>query len=173
MSKPRLGSTSKEKVDEKCKSCDQKVTSKEKAIQCEICEGWWHCKCEKISDEGYVLLNCENIHWFCGACNGGVGRVLPTLAKLEMRQEKMEDEMKGLNEGVSDLKAKYEKSGSGVEAIKSENVKLAKEMNTLKTEIDKQFTRVTEEISDVKSMMGNTKLDILKFVDDNFFFRGG
>ena len=68
MSKPRLGSTSKEKVDEKCKSCDQKVTSKEKAIQCEICEGWWHCKCEKISDEGYVLLNCENIHWFCGAC---------------------------------------------------------------------------------------------------------
>ena len=31
MSKPRLGSTSKEKVDEKCKSCDQKVTSKEKA----------------------------------------------------------------------------------------------------------------------------------------------
>ena len=58
---------------------DQKVTNKEKAIQCEICEVWWHCKCEKISDEGYTLLNCENIHWFCGACNGGVGRMLPTL----------------------------------------------------------------------------------------------
>lgn len=169
MSKARLGSTSKEKADDKCKSCDQKVTNKEKAIQCEICEGWWHCKCEKISDEGYTLLNCENIHWFCGACNGGVGRVLPTLTKLEMRQGKMEEEMKGLNESVLDLKAKYEKFGSGLEAIKSENMKLADEMNNLKIEIDRQFTSAAEEMTEVKSTMVSTKSDVLKFVDDKFF----
>jgi len=39
----------------------------------------------------------------------------------------------------------------------------------LKVEIDKQFIRVAQKISDIKSTMVNTKSDILKFVDNKFF----
>ena len=44
-------------------------------------------------------------------------------------------------------------------------------MNSLKVEIDKQFIRVAQKISDIKSTMVNTKSDILKFVDNKFFWR--
>ena len=75
----RVGSASKEKEKEDvCKTCELKVTGKDKGIQCKICQGLWHCRCEKINEEGYKLPNMENIHWFCGACYSVIGRILPT-----------------------------------------------------------------------------------------------
>jgi len=76
MPRSRVRSASKEKEKEDvCKTCELNVTGKDKEIQCEICQGWWHCRCEKINEEGYELLNMENIHWFCSACNSVTDQV--------------------------------------------------------------------------------------------------
>jgi len=48
----------------------------------------------------------------------------------------MKKEMKGPYESVSDLKTKYEKSSSNLEAFKPDNTKPADQMNSLKVEID-------------------------------------
>ena len=97
---------------EKCKSCDLKVSSKDKGIQCEICQGWWHCRCININEEAYEILNLEKIYWFCSACNSGIGRILPTVTKLELKQNKLEEEMKIITVDVSDMKSKNEETGN-------------------------------------------------------------
>jgi len=103
-----------------CKTCELKVTGKDKGIQCEICQGWWHCRCEKINEEGYKLLNMENIHWFCSACNSIIGRILPTLTKLEINQIKLEEELKTITADVSDMKKKLQTLQKDIENVKKE-----------------------------------------------------
>ena len=114
------------------------------------------------------MLNMENIHWFCGACNSVIGRVLPTLAKLEMKQTKLEDELKVITVDVLNVKSKCEKTITDMETMKSHHYMLADDINTLKKDIDTQFVRVAENISEVKGLMTNTKSDLYKFVDDKF-----
>ena len=72
------------------------------------------------------MLNMDNIHWFCSACNSGIGRMLPTLMKLEMRQNKLE------------------------ETVTSHNTKLAEDMNKLKMELNKHVIEMKEEIKLLK-----------------------
>jgi len=159
MSRPRLGSASKE-TEEKCKTCDLKVSRKDKGIQCEICQGWWHCRCVNINEEAYEILNLENIHWFRSACNFGMGRILLTLTKLVLKQSKLEGEMKIITVDVSDTKSKNEKTDIVLENMKSHNSKLAEDINKMKMEIDKQFVRMVEELTDVRCKMADTKSDM-------------
>jgi len=51
-------------------------------------------KCENINEKAYAVLNMDNIHWFCGACNSVIGRVLPILTNLDMKQTKLKNELK-------------------------------------------------------------------------------
>ena len=83
----KIRTASKEKDKEE--TCDQKITIKDEVIQCKISEGSWLRKCENINEEGYSVLNLENIHWFSGGFNSVIGRVRPTPTKLEMKQNKL------------------------------------------------------------------------------------
>ena len=66
---------------------------------------------------------------------------------------------------VTDMKSK---NGicSELEIVKSHNIKLAEDMNKKKTEIDKQFVPVAEELTDVRCLMVDTQSHMFKFVDD-------
>jgi len=92
MSRVKIGSVGSASKQEKCKTCEQKVTSKDKGIQRDICDGG--TKCENINEKAYAVLNMDNIHWFCGACNSVIGRVLPILTNLDMKQTKLKNELK-------------------------------------------------------------------------------
>ncbi len=41
----------KDKDKDGCGKCSGLVTAKDKGVQCEICEVWFHCKCQGISDD--------------------------------------------------------------------------------------------------------------------------
>ena len=43
---------------------------------------------------------------YCSGCNSGIGRILLTLTKLEIRQNKLEEQMKIITGDVSDMKSK-------------------------------------------------------------------
>ena len=83
-----------------CVSCSVVVKIGEKGIQCEICDGWYHAKCENINDEGYKILQLENIHWYCNGCNKGIGKVIATIGKIQQRCDKMELELKDIQESM-------------------------------------------------------------------------
>ena len=59
-------------------------------LQCEICEDWYHCECENISDSTYnTLKNEKTVHWYSVACNKGVVKVLKNLKLVQLHQYKM------------------------------------------------------------------------------------
>jgi hypothetical protein len=61
---------------------------------CELCEMWFHCKCQDDTDDIYKLLNQEIIHFYFGGCNRAVGKILKSVAELHSRQEKLQMKMK-------------------------------------------------------------------------------
>lgn len=85
-----------DKIDEsKCRSCMKTVSENDNAVFCEICNFWFHCRCQKITDEMYAALCQYNseLHWFCSNCNAGAGKILMSISKLHTKVEKLEDEM--------------------------------------------------------------------------------
>jgi hypothetical protein len=98
------------KKSEKCGSCTKTVSEKEQdlGIQCEICELWYHGKCQDVDDTLYKVLNQYNteVHWYCKACNSGNGKILTAVAKLQTKFEQVERELCRIqNENRSELKA--------------------------------------------------------------------
>ena len=67
---------------EKCAICSSVFKDKEIAVQCEVCFSWSHIKCEGISEEGYKVVQKDNIHWYCVGCNKGVGKLLTMLSRM-------------------------------------------------------------------------------------------
>ena len=71
-------------------------------LQCEVCNMWYHTKCQKISDDMLNFLEKnEGTHWYCKTCNKSMANVLQTLAKMQNRQDKLEKEINDLR---NDLK---------------------------------------------------------------------
>jgi len=64
--KPRKGSTSgtgKEEV--KCPDCSKVVSETDTGILCEVCEDWFHPKCQKIAHDVYTYLGQNaGVHWY-------------------------------------------------------------------------------------------------------------
>ena len=75
MSQGARRSSTKNKDDSgSCPLCNKVVTDRDHGVSCEICDRWYHDKCEKVSDGGSMSLsNNPNMHWYCSACNKGVG----------------------------------------------------------------------------------------------------
>ena len=72
-----------------CGECKVEVT--DEGLQCGVCERWYHCNCVGVSKEAYKVLDQECIHWFCIGCNKRVVKLVKTVAKLEERQNKLEE----------------------------------------------------------------------------------
>ena len=69
-----------------CIMCGTKVKDKEPSLQCELCEGWCHAQCEKVSEDVLQVLQRENIHWYCMKCNKGIDTILCTIQKITQKQ---------------------------------------------------------------------------------------
>jgi hypothetical protein len=91
----RKGSSSVEVGDGKeepvrCGECRKVVM--DKVTQCEICELWFHCKCENVAEETYKLMNQDKVHYYCGRCDKAVGKLLKVVLDVQARQKKLEEE---------------------------------------------------------------------------------
>lgn len=76
----RKGSTTESKEEavtvlvEKCGECNKMMGKSDKGIMCELCESWFHNRCQDMSEETYRLLNQDKIHFYCGRCDRVVGK---------------------------------------------------------------------------------------------------
>src|SRR5271156_1313686 len=97
-----------------CPDCNKVVADRDCGLECEVCELWFHSKCQKVSDDAYQCLsNNPTMHWYCSGCNKGVAKILQALAKVQAKQEKLE---KDLNECQVQIKSFKE----DVKAIRNE-----------------------------------------------------
>ena len=50
-----------------CSKCMKNVTNNQKAILCDVCSNWKHCKCDFISNEFYNNIT-DQTKWCCQTC---------------------------------------------------------------------------------------------------------
>ena len=51
-----------------CRNCQKEVFEEGDALQCEICQLWFHIKCQKINAKTYKFLSSQydqGLHLFC------------------------------------------------------------------------------------------------------------
>ena len=49
-----------------CRSCEHRVTARARGVECEVCNRWFHAKCQQISNTEYDSM--ENQFWMCSFC---------------------------------------------------------------------------------------------------------
>ena len=85
-----------------CADCKRKVRRTDEAVECEVCEIWFHNKCQNVSDALYPVLQdkTERVSWYCNYCSRGAKPLMKKLQKLSVKQVKTEEEVKKISERV-------------------------------------------------------------------------
>ena len=145
---------SKKKFGE-CKSVVEKRT--EKGVQCELCELWFHSKCEDIHDDTYKLLNQDKIHVYCGRCDKAAGQILKSILKLNERLDKLEENQNTFKNEVNTTIQDF--ADTLMEEAKTQNekvVKLDKAVEDMKKEVGRskieykaEFKKLNEKMADM------------------------
>src|SRR5271163_1809746 len=76
-----------------CHVCKSKVNQKQKALECEICEDWFHIECCNIQKKTYDSLlddAANTFHWFCTGCNKAAVKIMARVTNLLIRTENLE-----------------------------------------------------------------------------------
>lgn len=128
------------KKNEKCGTCCKQVSVNDNGIQCEICELWYHIKCEDMSEQLYKALCTfqQDLHWYCSSCKKGANKLLTIVCRLQGRMDKMEEEMCRMQREAR-------------EGITQSEKKLELEKVTLRKENEKHILDVLEKVESVKS----------------------
>ena len=95
---------------EKCGTCDKTCKEDDKALQCELCDTWYHTSCEKISDDEYKMLKkdtgrkCPLFHYYCSKqCNKTAEKLLSGLTKVEQQMEQLQDQMNTVDQKIDSI----------------------------------------------------------------------
>jgi hypothetical protein len=101
----RRSSTRSEKRDDKnaeasCARCKVTFRKKDKCLQCELCELWYHASCEDVNDAKFELLQDPTLHWYCAlSCNRVATKYLSNLAHVDERISGIADAVQKISEG--------------------------------------------------------------------------
>jgi chemotaxis regulatin CheY-phosphate phosphatase CheZ len=148
----------------RCGECRKLVT--DKGIQCEICELWFHCKCENVAEETYKLMNQDRVHYYCGRCDKAVGKMLKTVMEVQTRQKKLEDEFHKMQQ---DIEKKNYVRQEQIEKLEEKTRKMVKD------EIAKRQEEIKAQVDNSLKKMVTTQGEgtlwseiVAKHVDDRF-----
>ena len=93
-----------------CGTCSNTVAKKDKALQCELCEIWYHATCEKIDEDTYELIRRDSakdvpmIHWYCSKqCNKVASKYLGGVLHLEKEVQKLSEKVSQVDKSLTDL----------------------------------------------------------------------
>ena len=117
-------------TDTICPDCQLVVDDQSKAIECEVCDRWYHTSCQNISNALYQVLICEettNISWYCKSCNQGAKSSMKKICKLNERQERVENGLVMLTELHQNLNDRIISLGSSLEARMKTQEKVTEE----------------------------------------------
>lgn len=162
---------SSEKEIELCGFCELEVKEGDKAVACEICDKWYHIKCENLPEKVYEFMGTKegkkNLLWYCNFCSRGSVKLYNRLKALELDQEKIRTRQSVLEEEIEDVKECMEKQKSELttrqDSVKGE-IKVIKETmavdevhsKTVESRLgllEAKFVNFQQEITSVKVVM--------------------
>ena len=164
------------------------VTDADSAVCCELCDVWYHSRCQDIPDPLYKALQSysNELHWFCRNCKAGANKVLSIVAKLQINVTRLEEElarakqelqkewseklceleghMKGIGDRVAECETRLEKGlavgdGSSEEKEKRTAEREQSWATLVSKQIEAKMLEVSSAITDIKSNVESTKGD--------------
>jgi PHD-finger len=101
-----------------CGDCNKVVHDREKGLLCEVCNEWYHTKCQNVSAETYSFLQKEDgIHWYCKGCDKGVSKLLQSMSVLQKRQDIFESELTNIKGDITDIQTSIQALDTKMECM--------------------------------------------------------
>lgn len=112
-----------------CGDCGKDVAPGSQALNCHICDLWFHIKCQKVSVSEYEFLEKtdESVQWFCKSCKGSSQKIFKMLTLVNIRQDTIEREVKSLSSVVGECSGRIDKLNDKVENVIKELPELVSE----------------------------------------------
>lgn len=132
----------------KCGGCGLAVT--ETGLGCEICDKWFHIKCQGITQTKYDAINevTKYVHWYCKGCDQGAVNML---RKIRERQDELAEDVMKIKEEMKGLKGGFEKIGK-VEAAQEKDRERVRELEVKVGAIEKMGQDRKKEAIEVKEL---------------------
>lgn len=168
----RRGSATAKAKEDSCPQCKNAVSEKDMGIQCEICEDWFHAKCQGMDEAEYKFVNEHKVfHWYCRSCDKNAASMIQLMSKMRQRQDKLEEEVEKVKANVSKLTADSmeanAKNGKRVENIEkgifTEDMvkRVEREVERVAAKIKAEIGTLSQEVRKIKdsSLAIETKLE--------------
>ena len=137
-----------------CPHCDKIVNEKDMALECEICENWFHTRCHDISDTEYKFLGAhKSVHWYCNSCNKNVASLIKMFSNLQQRQDKIEEDFINLRSDMDEILSDVKTSNKMVKDLSEGSLPEA-----VKTLISQQ---IESAVKKVKTELGSLNTEVM------------
>ena len=91
--------------DAPCAACDELVYSNDDALECDICEKWFHLPCADASQSLYDMYDqCNSLPWICKSCKSSIRHSFTVVKQLISDNLALRDQVSELIKVVEDLK---------------------------------------------------------------------
>ena len=92
-----------------CPDCTKVIEETDDALQCELCDYWYHIGCQNITKATYKFLEqnarsrhqSNRLHWYCRACDTGAVKILKAVTKISRRQDALEQKLTDNTDRIS------------------------------------------------------------------------
>ena len=119
MSNPGCSTTDKNQIvdgaESLCGHCKKLVKNDSPAMECEICNLWYHIKCQGITKAeneyikgGSKKKSLSKLHWYCLTCDRIAINFMKTMANLITKYQILEDKVDNLEEKMKNKVDKEE-----------------------------------------------------------------
>lgn len=141
-----------------CEKCSEEVTATYLALECEICEVWYHIAYENIPNMVYKFMvdsgAGRQFNWNCTYCKRGCCKLYTKMKKLEQQHKELQGKQSALVYTVEDIKnntsadhAKHQENKDKITQVEGEILKIGEKMEgNIKGE--SEHTEVLKDMAD-------------------------
>lgn len=118
-------------VNNNCGKCNEIVLEDDMAVMCDVCERWFHIKCENMPEEVYEYMKevGEQMIWNCNDCKMGCVKLHRYIRKLEAdnirlstRQDEIEVKFIEVKEVMVESESKSKDIDSRLGSVEAQSV---------------------------------------------------
>ena len=139
--------------DAPCGTCNKNISTKDKAVECEVCLIWFHTKCHNVSKALYNVFCDDNnsCHWFCDHCNKGASKLYQSMAALSRQHQTLQTRVNKLADDTESTKTDLAMLSTDTDKA------ISALTNTTNTKIDNLETNINSAKQDYDSLQQRVK----------------
>ena len=149
------------------KACGIMISDGEDSVRCDLCEEWFHPKCQGLTIEAFRALTKYDFIWMCMGCKPNFMNVL----KLEKKMEsKLDTVQKSIMDALEMSHKKPEESKNLEDKLKEMEKAVMNRMNEQKVEVEKSLNAQKEVVlamPKLQSELEKSAQELKKIVEKN------